>query len=167
MLRELGIALTLAIVLALIAIVVLRRVQLTPTRILLAGTVSVLLVPYLLPAMHERYFYLADALTVISAFYLPRRLWALPVLEQFASFMSYMPFLLATTTTAGTAARGGGARAAATVRAPPGGRSAASPGGTGGRGPGPAGGGGTFSGLAAPRSRTGPGASEAWPVTPS
>ena len=114
MLRDLGIALTLAIVLALIAIVVVRRTPLTPTRILLAGTVSVLLVPYLLPAMHERYFYLADALTVISAFYLPRRLWALPVLEQFASLMSYMPFLLATTTTAGAAGAptggGGGAR---------------------------------------------------------
>ena len=38
-LRDLGIALTLAIVLALIAIVVVRRTQLTPTRILLAGTV--------------------------------------------------------------------------------------------------------------------------------
>ena len=30
---------------------------------ILAGTVAVLLVPYFLPAMHERYFYLADALT--------------------------------------------------------------------------------------------------------
>ncbi|GAA3439104.1 hypothetical protein GCM10018954_087240 [Kutzneria kofuensis] len=38
-----------------------------------------LLVPYFLPAMHERYFFLADALTVVAAFYLPRKLWALPV----------------------------------------------------------------------------------------
>ncbi len=143
-LRELGIALTLAVVVALIAILVLRRVQLTATRILLAGTVSVLLVPYLLPAMHERYFYLADALTVISAFYLPRRLWALPVLEQFASLMSYLPFLLATTTTSGTATAVGGAPGGQGAGAVPGGRSAGFPGGTGGRGPGPAGGGGTF-----------------------
>ena len=32
-------------------------------------------------------------LTVIAACYLPRRLWALPVLEQFASAFSYAPFL--------------------------------------------------------------------------
>jgi uncharacterized membrane protein len=69
-------------------------VQLTPTRIVLAATVSVLLVPFFLPAMHERYFFLADAMTVVAAFYLPRRLWALPVLEQFASFCAYLPFLL-------------------------------------------------------------------------
>jgi hypothetical protein len=54
----------------------------------------VVLVPYLLPAMHERYFYLADTLTVLSAFYLPRRLWYLPIIEQFASLFSYLPFLL-------------------------------------------------------------------------
>jgi Gpi18-like mannosyltransferase len=132
-LRKLGIALTLAIVLALIAVVVVRRAQLTPTRILLAGTVSVILVPYLLPAMHERYFYLADALTVISAFYLPRRLWALPVLEQFASLMSYMPFLLATTITAGAA---GGATGGGNFGRPGGGASAGSTGGSPGKGAG-------------------------------
>ena len=137
-LRELGIVLTVAIVLALIAVVVVRRAQLTPTRILLAGTVSVILVPYLLPAMHERYFYLADALTVISAFYLPRRLWALPVLEQFASLMSYMPFLLATATTAGGA---GGAPSGGNFGRPGDGASAGSTGGSPGKGAG----GGAFS----------------------
>jgi Gpi18-like mannosyltransferase len=156
-LRDLGIALTLAIVLALMAIVVVRRTPLTPTRILLAGTVTVLLVPYLLPAMHERYFYLADALTVISAFYLPRRLWALPVLEQFASLMSYMPFLLATTTTAGAAGApaggGGGAGRSGSGRTSmgPGATSASTgppgglPGTLAGHGGGPGTGAGTFS----------------------
>jgi Gpi18-like mannosyltransferase len=100
-LRDAGIAFTALLVLGLIAWAVIRRVELTPTRIVLAGTVSVLIVPYFLPAMHERYFYMADALTVIAAFYLPRRRWALAVLEQFASLLSYMPFLLATTTVAG------------------------------------------------------------------
>ncbi len=179
-LRKLGIVLTVAIVLALIALVVVRRAQLTPTRILLAATVSVVLVPYLLPAMHERYFYLADALTVISAFYLPRRLWALPVLEQFASLMSYMPFLLATTTTSGPAAGAKGG-----TSGPPGGGASASsagrpPGnGTGGASPGPARGllgnatgrgvapvpGAAPSRTEAVRSGTGRVASEAWPVT--
>jgi len=106
-LRYGGIALTGILLLALIIPVVARRVELTPTRIVLAATVSALLVPYFLPAMHERYFYLADTLTVLSAFYLPRKLWALPILEQFASVFSYLPFLLMTT---GAGRGGGGAR---------------------------------------------------------
>lgn len=94
LLRSLGLAVTELLVLSLILLVVVRRIELTTSRIVLAATVSALLVPYFLPAMHERYFYLADGLTVISAFYLPRRLWPLPVLEQFASAFSYAPFLL-------------------------------------------------------------------------
>jgi Gpi18-like mannosyltransferase len=93
-LRIAGIVVTGVLVLALVGLAWWRRVQLTPTRIVLAATVSVLLVPFFLPAMHERYFFLADAMTVVAAFYLPRRLWALPVLEQFASFCAYLPFLL-------------------------------------------------------------------------
>jgi Gpi18-like mannosyltransferase len=91
--RALGIEFTGLLVVAFIAAAVLKRVELTPTRLVLAATMSVLLVPFFLPAMHERYFYLADALTVIAACHLPRRLWALPVLEQFASAFSYAPFL--------------------------------------------------------------------------
>ncbi|WP_051116422.1 glycosyltransferase 87 family protein [Amycolatopsis nigrescens] len=93
-LRDAGIALTGVLVLGLIAVVVLRRIELTGTRILLAAAVSALLVPFLLPSMHERYFYLADVLTVLVACQLPRRLWYVPVLTQFASLFSYLPFLL-------------------------------------------------------------------------
>lgn len=99
-LRYGGIAVTGILLLALIIPVAVKRIPLTPLRIILAATVSALLVPYFLPAMHERYFYLADVLTVLAAFYLPRKLWALPILEQFASLFSYLPFLLMT--------RGGG-----------------------------------------------------------
>lgn len=94
MIRALGIEFTGLLLVALALPVVLRRIELTPTRIVLAATVSALVVPYFLPAMHERYFYLADVLTVIAAFHVPGRLWALPVLEQFASAFSYAPFLL-------------------------------------------------------------------------
>lgn len=89
-----GIVVTAALVLGLIIPIVVKRLELTRIRILLAGTVSVLLVPFFLPSMHDRYFYLADALTVLSAFYLPRRLWYLPIFEQFASLFAYLPFLL-------------------------------------------------------------------------
>ncbi|MFG3223817.1 glycosyltransferase 87 family protein [Kitasatospora sp. NPDC048194] len=66
---------------------------LTDTRILLLATVFSIAVPFLLPAMHERYFYLADVLSVIAAFRLPRRLWYLPVLVQLSSFGSYLKFI--------------------------------------------------------------------------
>lgn len=95
-LRDGGIAVTGILLLALIVPVTVKRIPLTPLRIVLAATVSALLVPYFLPAMHERYFYLADVLTVLAAFYLPRSLWALPILEQFASVFSYLPFLVMT-----------------------------------------------------------------------
>lgn len=93
-LRPLGLAVTEFLILSLIFLAAVRRIELTASRIVLAVTVSALLLPYFLPSMHERYFYLADGLTVISAFYLPHRLWPLPVLEQFSSAFSYAPFLL-------------------------------------------------------------------------
>lgn len=102
MIRALGIEATGLLLVVLALPVVLRRIELTPTRIVLACTVSALLVPFVLPAMHERYFYLADVLTVLAACYVPRRLWALPVLEQFASAFSYAPFLLLSRGSVGT-----------------------------------------------------------------
>jgi Gpi18-like mannosyltransferase len=135
-LRIAGIALTGFLVLALVVAVWWRRVEMSSTRIILAATVSVLLVPYFLPAMHERYFFLADALTVVAAFYLPRKLWALPVLEQFASFFAYLPFLLG--------AGGGGRGQRPAGGSLPGGTGSGSggTGGYGGRPPGGAGSGG-------------------------
>jgi Gpi18-like mannosyltransferase len=123
-LRIAGVVLTGVLVLGLILPIVVKRLALTPVRMVLAATVSALLVPYFLPAMHERYFYLADALTVLSACYLPRRLWYLPIFDQFASLFSYLPFLLMGT---GRAGRAGGPR-------PHGGRGAPSLPGQGGAG---------------------------------
>ncbi|MGR6972389.1 hypothetical protein ACU639_22850 [Streptomyces cynarae] len=63
---------------------------LTDTRIVLLATSCAIVVPFLLPSMHERYFYVADVLSVVAAFRLPRQLWYLPVLVQLASFGSYL-----------------------------------------------------------------------------
>jgi Gpi18-like mannosyltransferase len=51
-----------------------------------------LLSPFLLPRMHERYFYSADVLSILYAFYFPRR-WFVPLLVIGSSFLSYLPFL--------------------------------------------------------------------------
>lgn len=110
LIRDLGIALTAVLALALVVPAVVRRIELNTTRIVLAAAVSAVLVPYFLPAMHERYFYLADSLTVVAAFYLPKRLWALPILDQFASLFAYLPFLLGTTFGRGAGRGVGGGR---------------------------------------------------------
>lgn len=70
----------------------LPKKKYTPSTVVFISTMCVLLVPYLLPRMHERYFYLADVFSTIYAFYAPRR-WYLPVAIIFSSFLSYMPFL--------------------------------------------------------------------------
>ncbi|WP_216213072.1 hypothetical protein [Amycolatopsis aidingensis] len=88
-----GVLFTGALVLALCLLVLLSRVELTEARIVLLGALSVVLVPYALPSMHERYFYLADVLTVILACYLPRRTWYVPIVVQTVSLLSYIPFL--------------------------------------------------------------------------
>jgi len=57
-----------------------------------AALLSALFPPFLLPGVHERYFFAADALSVVYAFYDPRR-WFVAVLIQFASVFSYYPYL--------------------------------------------------------------------------
>jgi Gpi18-like mannosyltransferase len=91
--RPIGVAVTGLVVLGLCLGALLSRVRLTTTRVVLLGATSATLVPFLLPSMHERYFYLAEVLTVIAAFYLPRRLWHVPVLVQVASFLAYLHVL--------------------------------------------------------------------------
>ena len=51
-----------------------------------------LMIPYLLPHMHERYFYLADTLSVAYFACHSRRVYA-PVLMVFCSLNSYLAFL--------------------------------------------------------------------------
>lgn len=82
-----------ALILACCMLVLLSRVEFTDTRILLLGTVSAVLVPFVLPSMHDRYCYLADILSVILAFHLPRRTWYVPLAIQFTSLLCYIAFL--------------------------------------------------------------------------
>jgi Gpi18-like mannosyltransferase len=51
-----------------------------------------LLMPLVLPKMHDRYFALAEVCAILYAARYPKR-WYVPALVIFASFESYMPFL--------------------------------------------------------------------------
>jgi Gpi18-like mannosyltransferase len=56
---------------------------------LLAATMFVALAPFLLPKMHDRYFFAADILSIVLAFCAPRY-WFLPVLFQLSSMGAYV-----------------------------------------------------------------------------
>jgi Gpi18-like mannosyltransferase len=68
------------------------RAKLTPTLILELMTTSVMLMPFVLPKMHERYFYPADVFTILLTFYRPRYFWV-PVTMSLISFFAYEPTL--------------------------------------------------------------------------
>jgi Gpi18-like mannosyltransferase len=91
-LRTVGSILTVAVVVGVIYVLVVRMLELTAERIVTAAALFAILVPFLLPGMHERYFFLADVLTLVLAVYRPR-LWFVPVLVEFSSFLSYLPYL--------------------------------------------------------------------------
>jgi Gpi18-like mannosyltransferase len=64
----------------------------THTSILLTALASVAFVPFILPRMHERYFYPQDVISLVAVFFLPE-LWFLPILSQVISVIAYGPFL--------------------------------------------------------------------------
>ncbi|HEY3311226.1 MAG TPA: hypothetical protein VGK00_06255 [Anaerolineales bacterium] len=60
--------------------------------IILTALASVALFPFILPRMHQRYFYPQDMISLVAAFFVPE-LWFLPILSQVISVLSYSPFL--------------------------------------------------------------------------
>ena len=70
----------------------LRRKQLSDRSLLIAATLLSLGIPFLLPHMHDRYFYAADVLTLILAFAVPA-LSPCALLVEFASFLGYHAYL--------------------------------------------------------------------------
>jgi Gpi18-like mannosyltransferase len=85
--------LTVAALAALAVVVCMARAGLSSNqRVLLLCLLCVALIPYLLPRMHERYFYLADILSVLYALYVSRQ-WYIPLLVVSASMLSYVPYL--------------------------------------------------------------------------
>ncbi len=83
-----------AAIAALALVVLLRRSResLTAPRAVLISLFCVIVIPFLLPRMHERYFYLADVLSVLYVYYYPRQ-WHVPAAVLLVSFLAYLPYL--------------------------------------------------------------------------
>lgn len=92
MFRNYGIAMALVAAFGLCALLWRCRARLTPALLTDAAFLLVLAVPYLLPHMHERYFFAADALSVAYWAGKRGRFWA-PLLTVLASFRCYLYFM--------------------------------------------------------------------------
>lgn len=90
--KPVGNIMALAAVVAVIYVLIVRRLELTRERIVTVAALFSILVPFLLPGMHERYFFLADVMTLVLAVFRPK-LWFVPVLVQASSMLCYEPYL--------------------------------------------------------------------------
>ena len=68
------------------------RAKLTQGMILNLGMLAVLLLPFILPKMHERYFYPADLISIAFGFFFPEQFF-IPIGMGLISFFAYQPFL--------------------------------------------------------------------------
>jgi Gpi18-like mannosyltransferase len=87
-----------SIILAFIVIFIfILTIVKSPTKLYLSHLVeiaflSVLVVPFVLPKMHQRYFFPADILSVVYGFYFPTYFF-IPIILNLVSFFSYQYFL--------------------------------------------------------------------------
>jgi Gpi18-like mannosyltransferase len=87
-----GIALAVTVILIFILIITKSKTKLSPAHYLEIAFFSVLIVPFVLPKMHQRYFFPADILSIAFGFYFPTYFYV-PIIINLVSFFSYQYFL--------------------------------------------------------------------------
>lgn len=87
-----GLLFALALIIIFIYAIYKNKKEIGDNQIIKIAFLSVILLPFLLPKMHERYFFPADVFSIIFAFYFPKYFF-LPIAMQVISFLSYGPFL--------------------------------------------------------------------------
>ena len=88
----LGVVWTALLVGGVIAFAHRSRAKITADTLVLFAAFFVLVVPWLLPKMHDRYFFSADIISIVLAFYLPRYFYA-PIVITAASLFAYYRYL--------------------------------------------------------------------------
>ena len=88
---NLGIGAAFIFMFAVLAIAFFKRDEIKESTIFFASLLLSIAIPFFLPHMHERYFFGADVLSLILAFYMPG-LGCAPVLCQFASLLGYYAY---------------------------------------------------------------------------
>lgn len=76
-------------------LLLVSRARLSAPVVLNASLLCALAIPFCLPEMHERYFYLADVIAILYACWFPR--WfGVAIAVQLVSLLSYAPYMLRT-----------------------------------------------------------------------
>ncbi|HEY3994188.1 MAG TPA: glycosyltransferase 87 family protein [Ktedonobacteraceae bacterium] len=88
-----GIALAALFILTMSILLLLNKRQLTSALLIKIALLFALAMPFFLPEMHERYFYLADVLSILYAFSFPRMFYV-AIVTQLCSLLSYAPYFL-------------------------------------------------------------------------
>jgi Gpi18-like mannosyltransferase len=86
------VVLAIAVVVAWVVLTWRKGVPTGRAELILLALVSVELVPFVLPNMHDRYFYLADTFSIVLAFMMPD-IWFIALLFQLVSGLSYSIYL--------------------------------------------------------------------------
>jgi len=71
------------------------QVELTSSLLIELSLISVIIMPLVLPKMLDRYFYPADVLSILFAFYFPSYFY-IPIGMNIISFFAYQPTLFGT-----------------------------------------------------------------------
>lgn len=87
-----GLVIGLAVIFLFGLIVFKSNTELTPPAIIQLAALSVTMLPFFLPKMHDRYFFPADVFALVFAFYFPRFCWIAIAIE-LTSLFSYFPYL--------------------------------------------------------------------------
>jgi hypothetical protein len=88
----LGLILAAVVCFALALLPRLRNMTLDINTRLLAATMFLAVAPFLLPKMHDRYFFAADLTSIVLAVYIPR-LWIVPIILQISSLSACVPMM--------------------------------------------------------------------------
>ena len=88
----LGVAFAALVVIVVAVLVYKSRVEMTENLVVYLATFSVLIMPFILPKMHDRYYFPADVIAIVLAFYLPKY-WFTPVIIGMTSLLVYLRFL--------------------------------------------------------------------------
>lgn len=91
--KAFGIPFAFAVLITFIYVFYEKKVDINPYTLVAIGTLFAFLTPFVLPHMHERYFFMGDILIVVYVIIFKRR-WFLLVLSQLASLLTYSNFIL-------------------------------------------------------------------------
>ena len=89
---KIGMVIAVITLLFMVTVFVKNTKTFTPLNIIFIAYLSSFILPFVLPKMHDPYFYPADVLSLVLAFHCAR-LWFVPLVHQISSGLAYIPFL--------------------------------------------------------------------------